>query len=545
MGKLLLLSLIVMLAGCSTVSEQPQMPTAAGAKRALADENFLINSGNYPKLIALYKDKLKQAESTETRVKLAKAYLDTGDNESALFTIAPVITQPNASAESFYLQGLAQFNLGQASQSQRSLDVATHKAPNNAKYVNLLGAVQAELGQLEQARASFNRARSLLYDDIVIKNNLALVDIMEGNFQAAAARLMPVYRANPKGADEQLKANLAIIAAKLGSFETLKALYGDQYTDKELFGIFHGLRSSTYVSSPAGHSKADNRLLGTASETGDIQWQPSRSSHSDLATHNKPAASESSKEAAEAALVTTDIQVMEQTATAPATLAERAPQTNEYQKAPVAVSNTPSETPQNSGNNDSFGAPLMSLPDQGESLLAEPQPSSKVVPPSTQENRQTFESLVGIQRRYADDSTYSASQGTSASKMLSPEDIQTEYPAENQDRQPNLIEEASEDPLSAPVNVQWPLPASTLKPLSVRPTIEQNTLKEEASRKKTEPLVEPAKGHVTSQLSNAKPKKKWHFVALERYSLLSSDGFAIPVAQFRHAGQLIDVQQGE
>ena len=545
MGKLLLFSLIVMLAGCSTVSDQPQMPTAAGAKRALADENFLINSGNYPKLIALYKDKLKQADSTETRMKLAKAYLDTGDNESALFTIAPVITQPNASAESFYLQGLAQFKMGQASQSQRSLDVATHKAPNNAKYVNLLGAVQAELGQLEQARASFNRARSLLYDDIVIKNNLALVDIMEGKFQAAAARLMPVYRANPKGADEQLKANLAIIAAKLGSFETLKALYGDQYTDKELFGIFHGLRSSTYVSSPGGHSKADNRLLGTASETGDIQWQPSRSSHSDLATHNKPAASESLKVATP---VTTDIQVMEQTATAPATLAEQVPQTNEYRKAPVAVSNIPSEEPRNSGNNGSFGAPLMSLPDQGESLPAEPQASSRVVPPSTQENRQTFESLVGIQRRYADDTTYSAAQDTRASKMTPSESNQTEFRVESLDIQPTQIGEAPEDQLSAPVDVQWPLPASTLKPLSVRPLVEQNISIEDASQatqEKTESLVKPAQSHVAPHSRDATPKKKWHFVALERYSLLSSDGFAIPVAQFRHAGQLIDVQQGE
>ena len=96
---------------------------------------------------------------------------------------------------------------------------------------------------------------------------------------------------------------------------------------------------------------------------------------------------------------------------------------------------------------------------------------------------------------------------------------------------------------NAPLDVQWPLPASTLKPMSHNTSIEK--MSPELSLVRSERMavkVKPANDQTTLQLDAVQSKKKWRFVPLERYSILSTDAFAIPVAQFRHEGQLIDVQ---
>lgn len=539
MGKLFLLLSTLVIAGCSVMSGHSQSPNAAGAERALADENFLINSGNYSRLIDLYKQQLKKNDQPETRIKLAKAYLDIQDNESALFTIAPVITQPNASAESFYLQGLAQFNLGKTQLAEHSLEVAVNKEKNNARFINLLGATQAELGRLASARDSFNRARSLLYDDVVIKNNLALVDMMEGNYQDAAARLMPVYRADPEGADDQLKANLAIIAAKLGSFETLKLLYGNQYSDTELFGIFQGLRSSNYVPSLKEQSKTDERLLGKNSTSGEIQWQ--KSQQVQLAT-GSPTVIESDQKNLDTTHVTEQVELI-----------ERQMILGQQQSESPVLPQTPLSGPLQE-KKDNSGVSKMVRPRTSEQIKVEAQTATTVIPPSTQGNRQTFEDLVGIQRRYADVSSDSFEQRSSSVTNNSYDQSNEEnsrllrkdaFPSLESANEPNFNGTDSLAPVSenAPLDVQWPLPASTLKPMSHNTSIEK--MSPELSLVRSERMavkVKPANDQTTLQLDAVQSKKKWRFVPLERYSILSTDAFAIPVAQFRHEGQLIDVQ---
>lgn len=539
MGKLFLLLSTLVIAGCSIMSGHSQSPNAAGAERALADENFLINSGNYSRLIDLYKQQLKKNDQPETRIKLAKAYLDIQDNESALFTIAPVITKPNASAESFYLQGLAQFNLGKTQLAERSLEVAANKEKNNARFINLLGATQAELGRLASARDSFNRARSLLYDDVVIKNNLALVDMMEGKYQDAAARLMPVYRADPEGADDQLKANLAIIAAKLGSFETLRLLYGNQYSDTELFGIFQGLRSSNYVPSLKEQSKTDERLLGKNSTSGEIQWQ--KSQQVQLATGSS-------------ALIEPDQKVIDTTHDSEQIdPMERQMMPGQQQSESSVLSQIPlSELQQE--KKDNSGVSEMVRPRTSEQIKVEAQTATTVIPPSTQGNRQTFEDLVGIQRRYADVSSDPFEQRSSSVTNNNYDQSNEEngplsgtdaFPALESTSEPNVNEADPLAPASenVPLDVQWPLPASTLKPMSHNISVEK--ISPELSLVTPEQMavkVKPANDQTKLQLDAIQSKKKWRFVPLEQYSILSTDAFAIPVAQFRHVGQLIDVQ---
>lgn len=231
---------VVLLAGCASNGSKDSM--------ALSEEEFLELSANNARLVELYKERLREQDSPSTRLKLAKVYLDTGDNESCLFTLSSLIKSDAANSEAFYLQGVAQYNLGQLRQAENSLNVAINKDDDSAKAINMLGVVKAELGNLSQARQRFNQAREMMYDDLVIKNNLALLDMLEGKYQDAAVRLMPIYLNNPDHADSKLKANLAIILSKMGSFETLRRVYGDKYTDTQLFDIFNDLKASLPVS---------------------------------------------------------------------------------------------------------------------------------------------------------------------------------------------------------------------------------------------------------------------------------------------------------
>lgn len=227
---------------------------------ALTEEQFLELSANNARLIELYKNRLRNEENVSTRLKLAKAYLDSNDNESTLFTISPLIKKDLGGSEAFYLQGVAQYNVGRLRQAEKSLQIAINKDDDSAKAINMLGVVYAELGNLSGARTQFNQAREMMYDDLAIKNNLALLDMLEGKYQDAAVRLMPIYLKNPKKADPQLKANLAIILSKMGSFETLRRVYGEQYSDAQLFDIFNDLKASMPVSRVYG-PKAINPLM--------------------------------------------------------------------------------------------------------------------------------------------------------------------------------------------------------------------------------------------------------------------------------------------
>lgn len=211
------------------------------------NERFLELSANNTRLIELYKDKLRNQESEEIRLKLARVYLDTGDNESCLFTLMPLIREGKGGSEAFYLQGVSQYNTGRLRQAETSLKIAINRDNSSAKAINMLGVTYAELGNLSGARQQFNQAREMMYDDLVIKNNLALVDMLEGHYQDAVVLLMPVYLSNPEQADSQLKANLAILLSKLGSFETLRRVYGKQYSDAQLVDIFNDLKNSTPV----------------------------------------------------------------------------------------------------------------------------------------------------------------------------------------------------------------------------------------------------------------------------------------------------------
>lgn len=488
-------------------------------------ETFLEQSDNYPRLIKLYKQQLKQKENSETRLKLAQVYIDTNDNESALFTLVPLVTMAKSSSTVFYLQGVAQYNLGKLPQALHSLEIAVRKSSNDPRAINMLGVAQAELGLIQKARLSFNKARELMYDDVAIKNNLALLDMIEGNFKQAAARLMPIYVNSPSKADAKVKANLAIIVSKLGSFETLKSLYSDKYSDAQLFDLFHSLRASEpatrmsqkAIKKPVKDAAYQNvtyleKVPVANSEATPNQVPSVPLLDNELFTDSSPQVGNLLKEE----------QLKSKEESKNDSLADSVP----FKKQSVVQKIDPHERffpPKTTETLDLNPPPSVYLSDYSSNPEIGLESNEK--PLSKQRHRDEFSELTGIKRQYDKNFT-----------TLFPK------PIDRPDR--SHLELQKVDGIAVKKNDYSKLITLKRDSVPIRADELEQPIKQvsQAIEVDANPMVSvTSSSRESSEQRKQKPVKKWDFVKLSDYSLDSSGGLNIPVAQFRHHGNLIDV----
>ncbi|TOO76934.1 tetratricopeptide repeat protein, partial [Vibrio parahaemolyticus] len=99
----------------------------------------------------------------------------------------------------------------------------------------LLGVSYAKLGKYEEAYQELNNARLRGYDDVTIKNNIAMIHIANGEYEQAIETLTPVLIDNPE--NKVVKANLAIALMKAQQIEEAKKLLKDNFSDQELHSI--------------------------------------------------------------------------------------------------------------------------------------------------------------------------------------------------------------------------------------------------------------------------------------------------------------------
>ncbi|KHD24764.1 hypothetical protein NM09_11430 [Vibrio caribbeanicus] len=233
MPKLSCFLLVVFLVGCASTNSDD---------RSLNKEALLIQAQNYNELVGYYKSQLSVRDTEEVRIKLARSYLKIKDADSALFILKPLMAQKKISAEALLLNANSLYELGEFEQGLRDIEKAKEIDPKNAEIQNMAGLLYSANGDYNRARMMFNHARSNFYDDITVKNNLAVLDIIEGHYLDAVQRLMPIYT-NDK-ADAQVQANLMLALAKLGNFDYVKTMLGPEVTEEEAFNHFAALRNS-------------------------------------------------------------------------------------------------------------------------------------------------------------------------------------------------------------------------------------------------------------------------------------------------------------
>ncbi|MDN3681425.1 hypothetical protein QWZ04_13945 [Vibrio tapetis subsp. quintayensis] len=242
MARLIKFLSIMLLVGCTSA---PANQSAVEEANFSSTEHMLLQTDNHSKLIALYKEELAKSGKTEIRMKLINQYLLAMDYESASFQLANLSEYESEGSEALFYQAKVDFYERKYRQAEMNCLASILVEPEQSSVHNLLGLVYAQTSKTDEARKQFNLARLYYHDDIVIKNNLAMIDILEGDYEAAVERLTPLYI--NEQADQQVVANLAMAHANLGQFEHVKMLLESHYSTEQITMIYHGLRTMTPV----------------------------------------------------------------------------------------------------------------------------------------------------------------------------------------------------------------------------------------------------------------------------------------------------------
>ncbi|NDJ83569.1 tetratricopeptide repeat protein [Vibrio campbellii] len=216
------------LAGCqSTSSQQSQTQD---------DVTNMEKVKNYDGLISHYKSMLEQgSQDPQVKEKLAWAYFHKGDIESANFYVQHLQKEGVETPSLYQLAGQV-LDAKNDTTSAISAYLSSIKSGNSSGQVHVLLAVSyTKAGQYDAAYQELNNARLRGYDDVVIKNNIAMIHMANGEYEQAIAMLTPVLKDNP--ANKVVKANLAIALIKTQQVDAARKLLKGDFSDQEILSI--------------------------------------------------------------------------------------------------------------------------------------------------------------------------------------------------------------------------------------------------------------------------------------------------------------------
>ncbi|PHN84576.1 anaphase-promoting protein [Vibrio splendidus] len=216
------------LAGCqSAPSPQDQQ---------LGDVTSMEKVKNYDGLISYYKSELEQgSEAPEVKEKLAWAYFHKGDIESADFYVQYLQKEGVENPNLYQLEGQV-FDARNDVESAIAAYMESVGAGNTTGQIHvLLGVSYTKVGRFNEAYQELNRARLRGYDDVVVKNNIAMIQMANGEYQQAIETLAPVLKEDP--ANKIVKANLAIALMKTQQIDSAKKLLKGDFSAEEIQSI--------------------------------------------------------------------------------------------------------------------------------------------------------------------------------------------------------------------------------------------------------------------------------------------------------------------
>ncbi|MFA0144914.1 tetratricopeptide repeat protein [Vibrio lentus] len=216
------------LAGCqSAPSPQDQQ---------LGDVTSMEKVKNYDGLISFYKSELEQgSEDPKIKEKLAWAYFHKGDIESADFYVQHLQKEGVENPNLYQLEGQV-FDAKNDVESAIAAYMKSVDAGNTTGQIHvLLGVSYTKVGRFNEAYQELNRARLRGYDDVVVKNNIAMIQMANGEYQQAIETLAPVLKEDP--ANKIVKANLAIALMKTQQIDSAKKLLKGDFSAEEIQSI--------------------------------------------------------------------------------------------------------------------------------------------------------------------------------------------------------------------------------------------------------------------------------------------------------------------
>ncbi|EEX49589.1 nonspecific tight adherence protein D [Pasteurella multocida] len=247
--NILLCSLAMTISACSSLSLKKDKNQEQFSDQSIsAKESLYESTRNYSALISLYRDVLKTREDEMIRYKLAEVYYAKGDSSSSLLYLEPLLTgqkQVNDFARTLQVK-----NLIQRAMYKDAVSVATailNKSPKNGEIYNLRGIAYAQLGNLQNAEADINKARSFFINDVVAVNNLGMIYILNGDYRNAVQLLLPQYLNGIK--EPRLVHNLVFALVKSNELDYAKDIIVKERLNSSPDDLINALKKTERASS--------------------------------------------------------------------------------------------------------------------------------------------------------------------------------------------------------------------------------------------------------------------------------------------------------
>ncbi|PMN90267.1 tetratricopeptide repeat protein [Enterovibrio norvegicus] len=251
-----LITILVLLVGCTTSSP-----------RDYARENgekLLMDSGSYSALIQRYQTELNQSPDPEVRHKLANVHYLVGDVEAAMFQLSQISPRQRNTAELALLRANVFFDQGKINSAETHINAALRLDEELGEAHNLRGLILADKGDLLDAKASFESARTFNFDDATVKNNLAMIAILQGDFDKAIDTLLPLVQSGR--ADDVANANLILALAKDGRTRAFSQMLPGSEDDAYLADKFESLHNAKIKHNQIINNEKPSMFVPTVSQ---------------------------------------------------------------------------------------------------------------------------------------------------------------------------------------------------------------------------------------------------------------------------------------
>lgn len=191
---------------------------------------------NHSGLIQHYKGHLEQdPEDVQIMQELAKVYFDKGDTESSKFYVDHLLDKGVRNAALLQLRGQIHSQEGEDKLAINRYKHSIELGNNTGEIYVLSGIAYCNTDQFNQAKTAFNQARLKGYNDVAVKNNLAVVYLAQRQYDDVITLLVPVYQENPS--NQKVRANLAIALFKVGDIYQARDLLEGSFTDSQVMEI--------------------------------------------------------------------------------------------------------------------------------------------------------------------------------------------------------------------------------------------------------------------------------------------------------------------
>ncbi|WP_198155491.1 lipopolysaccharide assembly protein LapB [Moritella sp. JT01] len=185
-----------------------------------------MTSHDDAKLIAFYKQNLKR--QPDYMLKLINIYLNQDDTASAKIYVEMLSSDEKDTPAALFVIARMYYHDGELNSALDKVKKLQLIRNKDSKVELLAGKIYAGLRQFVLAKQSFQDALRLGHEDKVIKNNLALLHMMQGQYEAAIKILRPLYKADPE--DQTVESNLLIAVINNGNIDLARSILASRYS---------------------------------------------------------------------------------------------------------------------------------------------------------------------------------------------------------------------------------------------------------------------------------------------------------------------------